>query len=989
MPFAFLSAQPRTLYKPKDIENARKNIEKHQWARSIAADRWAGKTEFARQQERRFFEDFIPELTPHTSYFPHCPACLRNPETREVYGNNLTWDISSPDRLTCKQCGTVYPNEKYPETGVLEAFRMGQRFTYYQPPGERALPAGATPGERSKHALIFNGKTVTISFSGLIRFHKVRWAIDQALRMAKNYAVTGDTASAERAAWILERFAHVYPKYLWRNMDGSYVDLPPSEVAAQIAHPDHGPRGGGKFSPCVIIHPYGPYVGIRKDNKGEYIPLWQGFFGSGRIDRVDTNPLISMTITYDLIKDAVYPDGRKIVDGDMSKLILNNIIDAGCKDLEYWNDICNKSVGTYVMSAAAGILLEQPERIRRAIVGLNRIMEDRYHFDGFYTETPAYSMHNYGNMWELPELLNGYSDPPGYMDAEGKRIDNLNIFGSGRLHLAMLAMVKMLAPDRRLPNIGDTYYNSRLSPLFLEVLVTHYGSGYIGLLETLMGAGEGEEYSVWFRPHDIQAGKETKLPLRSEWFPGWHVGVLRGGRPDDTALYLNGNEAAWSKNAPHRHFDMLNLAYYAYGKELVSDRGYFSGNPGVKAPDGKILQHWARSSFSHNLVVVDESDQRGHQRSALYGTIANGWPPEWFTHPRAGTGSNLELFGTAPGIEVIQASDMGAYPQCEEYRRTVALINRPGGETYAVDFFRVKGGKTHQYVFHCQGSLKEMQTGNGEKQPVKLSQAWSRWISAARGFKPAYPSVFTWNYEDVKLGMTVLNSADTAQRIIIADAPGARRERLDEYSKPPIQQVIVENRADGQGKTVATQYASVIIPYKGDKSPVISARLLANDKETGVMAVEVRFEGRTDYIISAKDCVKRSYGPVALAGHFGFVSVDDNGEALQSYLIKGISIEAGKTLVSLPEATTKVPVSSVSGRTVYFSNTLGPGLLKTAGYIISEGPPPIREGIPRLKTGFEIEALTGNSLTVRDYPVVECRDIRILHSGWTNKNRWW
>jgi hypothetical protein len=75
MPFAFLSAQPRTLYKPKDIENARKNIEKHQWARSIAADRWAGKTEFARQQERRFFEDFIPELTPPHQLLPPLP-CL-------------------------------------------------------------------------------------------------------------------------------------------------------------------------------------------------------------------------------------------------------------------------------------------------------------------------------------------------------------------------------------------------------------------------------------------------------------------------------------------------------------------------------------------------------------------------------------------------------------------------------------------------------------------------------------------------------------------------------------------------------------------------------------------------------------------------------------------------------------------------------------------------------------------------------------------------
>ena len=990
---ACIQGQPRTLYKPADIENGRRNIEKYEWAKEIASERWEKKTSFARQQDREFFENFIPGLSLHSSYMSHCPACLKNPEKREVYGNNLKWDISRPEVLKCSQCGRVYPNADYPETGVLRATRMNQEFTYYQTPEERELPPDASPEERSKHALVYAGRPVTISFSGLIRFYKARWAIDQALRMAKHYAVTGDIPSAERVSWILDRFARVYPNYLWRNMDGSYVDLTPSEVAAQIAHPDFGPRGGGKFPPETIINAYIPYGGIHSDGQSEYVPMWQGFFGSGRLDRVDTGPLIKMTIAYDLVKDAVYPDGRRIIDKESARRIERDLIQQGCRDMEYWNDICNKSVATYVLSAAVGRLMEQPERIRRAIGGLNRIMEKRYHFDGFYTETPSYSMHNYQNMWMLPELLDGYSDPPGYQPAEGKRIENLEIFGRGQIGLAMLAMIRMLPPDYCLPNIGDTFYNSRLYSLFPEVLVKHYGNKYMGLLETLRGKGWGEEYSVWFRPHDIKADEKSELPLQSEWFPGWHVGVLRGGRPGDTALYMAGNEAYWTYGIAHRHRDILNLIYYAYGKEIVSDRGYFWGSPGVKTPDGKMLQYWTRSTLAHNLVVVDGSDQRGQFRTSLYGPIANGWPREWFQHPRAGAGSNLELFGTAPGIEVIQASGMGAYPQCEEYRRTIALINRPGGETYAVDFFRVKGGETHQYSFHCQGSLKKVEPANMNFQPAALSEEWTKWVSNVRGFKPEKPSVFTWNYGDINLDLSVLNTSDTVKQIIVVDAPGARRYNTEEFKKPPIQQVLVENNGVKGNKMLGTQYASVVVPYKSASSPVLSARLLVNNEETGVMAVEVKFKDRTDFIISTKDQQERTYGPVTLSGNFGFASLDNKEKVIQSYLLNGTLLESGETRLTLPEANTRAAVSGVSGSKITFAGTLAPELLTSAKYILAGGPLPEQEkrekGIPPLQTGYEIEKITEKSVAVRDYPVVACKEVTLLHSGWTNRKKWW
>ena len=67
---------------------------------------------------------------------------------------------------------------------------------------------------------------------------------------------------------------------------------------------------------------------------------------------------------------------------------------------------------------------------------------------------------------------------------------------------------------------------------------------------------------------------------------------------------------------------------------------------------------------------------------------------------------------------------------------------------------------------------------------------------------------------------------------------------------------------------------------------MVGAQLLENDQDCGALAVEVKLTGRTDYIISAMDQKERQFGPVTVAGQFGFVSVDDQGKA-----VAGLSAE--------------------------------------------------------------------------------------------------
>ena len=335
-------------------------------------------------------------------------------------------------------------------------------------------------------------------------------------------------------------------------------------------------------------------------------------------------------------------------------------------------------------------------------------------------------------------------------------------------------------------------------------------------------------------------------------------------------------------------------------------------------PDGR-RRCWATGTLSHNLVVVDEQDQSG------YSVVGECRP----------CGSNLELFGVAPGIAVAQASAVAAYPQCEDYRRTCAMIRIPGGGHYVVDLFRVRGGRIHQYAFHCNGSLAGMTPAHPAPFPVELSEAWSSWMQRPRAVVPEEPCIFTWTRNDVNLDLSVLNTGSTIDRIIVADAPGWRCLSEALAGRPPIQQILAENRAAEGVETLTTQYAAVVTVYRGDASPVLSARMLENDGETGAMAVEVRLPGRTDYILSARDGQPRQVGPVCVSGEFAFVSVDGAGNVVQAYLLAGTRLQCGEVDIMLPEATTTLRVASVSERTIHLDRPAPGGGAAPGTYLLA------------------------------------------------------
>ena len=327
-----------------------------------------------------------------------------------------------------------------------------------------------------------------------------------------------------------------------------------------------------------------------------------------------------------------------------------------------------------------------------------------------------------------------------------------------------------------------------------------------------------------------------------------------------------------------------------------------------------------------------------------------------------------ELFGTAPGIEVVQASGVNVYPQCREYRRTCAMVTTPQGQTYSVDFFRTKGGRIHQYNFHCNGSPMGMNPATPSPQTVALRDAWEMWLENPQAIAPQEPTTFTWQFRDVNLDLMLLNVPD---RIILADAPGWRVGTPEELEKPSIRQIFAENRAGDGNEKLASQYAAVIAPYKTGNSPLISARLLADDPDAGVLAVEVKLSDRTDYIISTKDQQERQFGPVTVAAQFAFVSVNDQG--MQGYLLNGTVLTCGNLQISLTEASTTLKVQSVEDNVFHLTEPLQNPQTVVGSYLLAGESP---------QTGFEIASATEDAITVRDYPAITCDKVRILNSAW-------
>lgn len=301
----------------------------------------------------------------------------------------------------------------------------------------------------------------------------------------------------------------------------------------------------------------------------------------------------------------------------------------------------------------------------------------------------------------------------------------------------------------------------------------------------------------------------------------------------------------WSGGYGHSHADNLSFLAFAFGRELLSDLGYTH----------TAYRGWTLATASHNTVVVDGQNQS-------YGS-ANS--------PSDG---QLQYYDAShPWVQVVSADGQRGYAaQTKVYRRTLIVIRVAPDHWYAVDWFAVSGGKTHDYFLHGDADgdsqlkttipLSPLETllpagytwtatrNEGEAHHVAdpfyaygfLSQLSTASLSDSAATQLSFETTPSTANLPIT-GTQVWLLPESNSQLIVGRNPSIRRADEDDAKLLNFQRPFLALRH--QASNGRSDFLTVIEPFQNQ--PIIESvrKLQVAD---GALAVEVKTSARTDVI---------------------------------------------------------------------------------------------------------------------------------------------
>lgn len=660
----------------EQVAQARRNIGKRAWTKA-----WLKGVheiaDYAVSQPSGYVEEMIPELTPTNPYGLTCPRCVGKKSQEGMGYRTSEWDYRHPEVIRCTACGQTYPNPRYPETGSLVCPRRGQTFTFYVNDEERRHPRDRS----GRYAWKWVGKPVHSSFSGFVRGRKILFMTSALKSLALVYRFTDDLRYAERAVRILERLAHCYRHWLYHDFYDTIADCDPLYAAWH----DRELKLVWKRHLCGMAYGGVTYETGSVDDTVNRAQMLATYFGCGRI-HPSTDAIEScmgpICLAYDLTYNARRTDGKPLWTEELRRQVEKDLI------LEYLMtaepfvggtgkppDLGNKSPFVYHAQAVVGKCLGLPEYASAALRGYEALRDHSFLFDGFTRESPAYTNLYLANVIWTPETLHGFRWPKGFSGQVGK----VDVYRNDpKLRRILQTALDQLRPDGRYLPLSDTMEYAAPSVHVFEIGLKRYLDVFSGRLPGLYCGRRPTEYALFhLDARDLE--RDTGLGLPETLFPAWMTAVLRHGEePDASVLALPFNPPGG-----HRQPDNLSLYYVDRGRTMLGELGYVGDSP---------VDRWVRgTTFSHNLVIVDDQEQRFREKGKL-------------REP------SLRLMATSPRVSVVEASSR-VYAQCSDYRRLVALIKGPDAQTFALDIFRVKGGQKHAYRLFSELASSDAREG--------------------------------------------------------------------------------------------------------------------------------------------------------------------------------------------------------------------------------------------------------------------------------------
>ena len=354
--------------------------------------------------------------------------------------------------------------------------------------------------------------------------------------------------------------------------------------------------------------------------------------------------------------------------------------------------------GTWAAAAVGmtGYVLQQPERVEQALLGLDKSgeagflkqLDILFSPDGYYAEGPYYQRYAL-----LPFVL--------FAQAIQKNDPERQIFAyrDGVLLKAIRSTVEQSYAGKFFP-INDAIREKGLNTVELKYgLAIAYDLtkspdllGAVALQNGVVPTPEGGALLA-----AIEQGKSEPFAFSSTLLRDGSSGaegglaILRSGPAgDDAAVIMK----ATTQGLGHGHFDKLGFLYFDNGDEVVADYGAARFLNVEPKAGGRYLPEntsWAKQSIAHNTLVVDQTSH------------FNGDWREGQKHA-----PTVIEFGTRDGIQVAFAEIGTAYEDVR-LQRLVALMPGNNGRDYVVDIMRGLGVGEHRFDLpvHFKGQLIE------------------------------------------------------------------------------------------------------------------------------------------------------------------------------------------------------------------------------------------------------------------------------------------
>ena len=382
---------------------------------------------------------------------------------------------------------------------------------------------------------------------------------------------------------------------------------------------------------------------------------------------------------------------------------------------------------------------------------------------------------------------------------------------------------------------------------------------------------------------------------KSTQMPSYGAAILRDGTLTETENTQHAVSLWYGSTAGHAGADTLSITLSAYGLDFMPAFGYPSNTSGT----GDIV-NWERATISKNTVQVNGKKQKISDNKS----IDKIGDPIHF--------DDSEQVKVADGRNLWVYKDEGV----EEYRRTEVMVEVGNGDSYTVDFFRIKGGYEHVYSFHGNSNeiydydrealspqRQPMGTYAGPDVPYGPGEVVSGYDGLYDVSRTVYPESKTFwvdlkiddfrdvlpGEEDLHLRMTQVND------FTLSDVSFASGRPPLPYNNPKEIKYVLAKRT---GTNLDSLFTTVLEPYDTTRfiksiDPVDAVRVSGNGADDQVKAVKVTLkDGRVDYIVYAANNKLRYRidGKFEFQGFIGVVSYR-YGRPVYRYLHDGKFID--------------------------------------------------------------------------------------------------